>query len=349
MQDRTDAEKEPPQESGKSSPGACIAWLKRHAIHFLVIYAVASLFYQASAPWRERTLGTGRAEYQVTSLQHPAEEYRLAIHYPTTIPLETAGERGRPLVVWLWGSPLTATTTTTATWRLIITAMNDTQPGAPTNIIFTDKDGLEIASALDLQPGASEPEAPRSILYVSRLADGWATSRARLNYQIWRGDSLFTLTPTSNAPVIVELEAQYAAIGRKLCDLILNTPALTWVSVVTIVVNLWVKEREKKAAEAKELHNKIQALKDMPIKQAWQTYWDLYKANEHRQELKKAWKEIDNLHSVETSKVIREWLTNRLHMGEVPSQEKISWDDITNAQSSLSKDEIEKLAAFFVT
>ncbi len=324
--------------------------LRKNLVLFLLaIYAVASLGYQASAPWRERTLGTGRADYQVASVQDPSEEYRLAIHYPTTIPLEVAGERGRPLVAWLWGSSLTSSMPSTTTWRLVINATNETRPNAPTNVIFTNKDGLEIASTLTLQPGVSEPEAPRSILYVSRLADGREMSYARSNFQLWRDDIEFTLTPTPNIPVIVELETQYAAFGRKLCDLLLNTPALTWVSVLTIGINFWVKQKEKKAAEAKELENKIKALKDMPIQQAWQTYWNLYRANEHKQELQKAWREIETLYPFETSKVIRKWLTNHIHTGGMPPEREISWNDLINAQSSLSKDEIEMLRAFFIT
>jgi len=326
----------------------CSTLCKNWALFLLAIYAVASLLYQASAPWRERTLGTGRADYQVASVQDPSEEYRLAIHYPTTIPLEVAGERGRPLVAWLWGSPLTATTTTTATWRLIITATNETRPNAPTNIIFTNKDGLEIASALDLQPRASEPEAPRSILYISRLADGRGTSYAQLSFQLWRDDAGFTLTPTPNVPVTVELESRSAAFWRKLLDLILNTPALTWVSVVTIGVNFWVRQREKKVAEAKELQNKIQALKDMPIQQAWQTYWNLYRAKEHKQELQKAWREIETLHPLESSEMIRRWLIDRIPQCGVSLEEcEALWRDITHAQSSLKSEEVETLREFF--
>jgi len=385
----------------------CPTLRKNWPFFLLAIYALASLIYQASAFWREQTLGTGRVDYRVISAQYPAEEYQLAIRYPTTIPLEVAGERGRPLVAWLWQIPLTATTTiststssiispatispssqtplstslsttTTAiafttnistpasiptatgfststelttstpiTWRLIITVVdeNTTSAVSQTNLVFTDKDGLEIASILDLQPGLREPEAPRGILYISRLTNGRGNSRARLDFQLWRGDSYFKLTPIlDDSPVIVKLETRLAAFWRKLCGLILNTPALTWVSILTIGANLWVKRREKRAAAAKELRDQIQALKDMSVRQAWETYWDLYRANHDRQELKRAWREIEILNPFETSKVIREWLTDYIQQNG-PLQDV--WDDITEAQSSLNKEEVEALSVFF--
>lgn len=346
MQDRTDAEKEPPRESEKSSPGAWETLRKHWVIVLLAIYAVVSLFYQASAPWLERTLGTGRAEYQVTSLQHPAEEYRLAVHYPTTIPLETAGERGRPLVVWLWGNPLTATTTTTATWRLIITATNDTRPGAPTNIIFTDKDGLEIASALDLQPGTSEPEAPRSIFYVSRLVDGWKKSESLLHFQVWRGTELFDVTSLNGRP-LVKLETNCGNWLRKFADLIFNTKALTWTSIVALIWDFLKSEREKRQERIeKKQKEQILAIGSLAIPEAWTMYQDLWQnpttSQDFRAELKNTWEDLERQHPVETSKAIRGWLTSCI------KQNDRRWKDIDESQSTLSAEDIKTLTHFFV-
>ncbi len=363
-----------------------------------------------------------RTEYRVMSSQDPTREYRLAIHYPKKIPLEAVGERGRPLVAWLWrastavtttspvpanvtptttlsvstsitpavavfiSSPITSsagafipggsapvpglstranvsavtalsptaeiTATMPITWRLLITATSTDMPSvvSQANIIFTDKNGLEIASVLNLQAGTREAEAPRAILYIGRFTNGQQENWARLDFQLWRGDYQLTLIPTTEVPITVELETRCAAFWRKLRDLLLNTPALTLVSVVTLGVDFWVKQREKEAAEARELQNQVQALKEMPLKQAWETYWNLYKAhkaNDSRQGLKRAWREIETFHPLETSRVIREWLTDHIQQGEAPPEDRISWDEIAEAQSSLSKEEIETLRTFF--
>ena len=346
MRDRTDKAKESPRESGKSSVGVRSFLRKHWVILLLVIYAFVSLCYQASAPWRERTLGTGRADYQVTSMQAPSEKYRLAVHYPTTIPLEVAGERGRPLVAWLWGSPLTATTTTTATWRLVITATNDTQPGAPTNIVFTDKDGLEIASTLDLQPGVSEPEAPRSILYVSRLADGRSRLNSILHIQVWKDDKLYEVIPLTNDP-LVTLETNLGGLSRKFVDLILNTRALTWTSIVALIWDFLKKEREKRQERIeKRQKEQIQVIRSLAIPEAWTMYRDLWQSTtasqDFREDLRNTWQDLERQYPLETSKTIRTWLANCV------AQNDPRWDDLGELQSMLNTKDLEMLALFFV-
>ena len=401
-------------------PTLCKHWL----IVLLAVYAVLSLGYQASAPWRERTFSMERTEYRVMSSQDPVGEYRLAIHYPKKIPIEAVGERGRPLVAWLWRASATATATSPVpanvsptttlslstsitptaaisisspitsstrafipsssapvtglpgradvsavtalsptteitatmpiTWRLLIMATSADTPSvvSQANIIFTDKNGLEIASVLNLQAGTREAEAPRAILYISRFTNGQQENRARLDFQLWRGDYQLTLIPTTEVPITVNLETRCAAFWRKLCDLFLNTPALSWVSILSICANFLIKQHEKKVAEARELQNQVQALKEMPIKQAWETFWNLYKthkANDSRQSLKRAWREIETFYPFETSRVIREWLTDHIQQDEAPPEDRTSWDEMAEAQSSLSKEEIETLKAFFVT
>ena len=347
MQDRPDKVKEPSGESRKPSAGVWTTLRKHWAIILLALYALASLGYQASAPWRERALGTGRADYRVTSAQHPAEAYHLAIHYPTTIPLEVAGERGRPLVAWLWGSPLTTTTTMTDTWRMVITAVNEKNPDAPTNVIFTNKDGLEIASTLDLQPGASEAEAPRSILYISRLADGRTKSESVLHFQVWRDDQLFEVFPLNSRP-LVKLETNFGSSLRKFADLVLNTKALTWTSIVALIWDFLKKEREKHQERIeKRQKEQIQVIRSLAIPEAWTMYWDLWQSTttsqDFREDLRNAWQDLERQYPLETSKTIRTWLINCI------VQNDPRCDNLGELQSMLSTEDIETLDLFFVT
>jgi hypothetical protein len=332
-------------------------------IAILLIYALISVGYQATEVWREKRWGTYRVNYQLDG------EYNLSIRLPKKIPIEIAGKPGHPLVTWLSQDPsllsaqgtitptqvktdenckslptmLSDTTSVTATWQVLFYPTKD-------QLIFTDEKGHERTSAITVTPGATQPTALRQLLYISRPLERLSTERATLCIQVWKNGVQQTLkalpgSGLSNG-IDVELETRWQATLQQICNILFSTPALTWVTTSTAAFGLWKKERERRQEEKARLQEQIEALRKIPLAQAWRTYWRLQEEvpESLQQALLKMWQDIEHTHSrYNLSRVIRLWLIDQL----TSSSEYYSWEKLRNSQKVLSKYEVEILRKAF--
>lgn len=247
-----------------------VSFLGRYwLVMLLSLYFILSVTYQVTPVVREKTFGVSRADYLVNG------EYRLALNFPNTILLEVAGNRGRPLTAWLWTENGTISPATETDFQVLFFV--GYSPDNPNLVVFTDADGLERDSQLTLKLAPLEPEAQRATVYLARRVSDLLKNSGELRVEVWReNQKLHTERLTKGADAItLRLETRGEALGRRIGDLLLNTPALTWVTVAGAIFTAWLRINQEHELRVKNLRDQIGELEKTPADILWLTYWDL--------------------------------------------------------------------------
>lgn len=245
----------------KNGNGRLVQVLKQYWLAILLIaYFLASVTYQVALVTREPNLGVTPAKFLVDN------RYWLALHYPSTIPLEPIGTKGRPLTVWMWAENEDEDIEAAKFDVLFFTKESP--------IVFTDADGLERDKRLEMQPAPLEPEAERVTVYVARRLNDLQNPKGELQIEVWQDRANLYLNE-SPAIIKLNLETNWNAITRKAGDLLLNTPALSWVSVISAAFAVWRSFREERRQREATLRTRIAQLEEAPAEKSWITYWEL--------------------------------------------------------------------------
>jgi hypothetical protein len=285
-------------------------WRRYWVVVILIVYFVLSLGYQATASfWRTRTIA--RADYQITDgTTRPSQTYHLAIHYPLKIPLEPSGVPGRPITLWVWCTDCASThPARPLALDVAFQVLGD-------HVVFTDAEGEQRNTQFTVPVALSEPAAARVTAYVGRRRSGEAASTVSLTLNVLRDGQSLTVDPFS---LTLGLERWWEAALRSAFDLILNTPALSWVSVAVAIYTLWRERRDARRQREAELRARISALPEVPKQRIWRRYWALWEEVEAEgllglhADLRQAWHEIDNRYPAYVwQHQMREWLTETL-------------------------------------
>lgn len=329
------------------------SWAEANWEYFLIIglvlYGLGSLYYQATATWRN-IVGTERTDFWVTDSAQ-SYTYRLAVRYPRLIPVKTVGERTQPLVIWFWKSATTTlisplevpecknsasvaqTSELSPTWKILLYATSN-------QVVFTDDKGNETAGFLALNPSMVEAEAPRSLIYISRsFEDSDTLTPTMLCLQVWHSGNLEALYPVNGKDTmpIIGLETRQACCYHNLANLVLNTPTLTWVTFFTAAFGFWRKMQERRNFFLAQIQAWEQQCDTLPS-QLWKNYWDLYQQIREfpklNARLRAAWQALSVRHPDRPWQYeVKDWLTQQVQ--EWQKQQSFQYNDILKVLTML--------------
>lgn len=330
----------------------------------LLIYAVLSVFYQVTYGWQEANLGMEHATFDV------AGHYCVAIRYPKEAPIKLPGDVGRPVAVWMWNTPcvpasywtpsitnstsflsvpktvircngltttIFSTVITNENWQVLIYPQGD-------NVLLTDKNGMEIGGVYNLKPN-NEAESIRATYYLSRLPNTQTdNAQGALCVEVWQDGILQSVKSYA-----LTLESLTQARLKRLGNLILNTPALSWISALAVMYSMVRKGIEKRAEVKLLFEEKLKRLAQLPFEEAWRFYWELYrdKNRRDREKLRQTWRDVERNFSPYTrSAALRRWLIEKFSLWQKEPHALLTLKTI---QETVGEAEITALISFFHT
>ena len=271
-------------------------WKHNKLVAFLIVYFLASVFYQAVCPYvplRTPLFSQicGKA-YWLESKEIPFGfyasllEYKLGIHYPRVVSMADGGV-GRPITVWLWRTTPTAEPPGTV-FEVTFHVEGD-------GLIFTDEKGNEIAPVLSVPVGDDEARAPRRTIYIRRKPGTTAYAQAQLFVGINDPENGLTVL---GDPIIVQLESSSSARIRRCLDFVLGTWTFSVLSVGMALIKFWIEQRERRRKMRREsLKEQIERLYNLPPSRIGLFYLDIWRkvceeSADLKELLKNAWVHI---------------------------------------------------------